>query len=462
MKTRRTRWSRSAAALLAIGLVAAACGDDGGSSTPAATTPTATSAGGAATTAGGAVDLTKVKINDSAANGITSSEIKIGWMGDLTGPTASSQSFNMHGTKAYFDCLNEKGGIGGRKINFLPEDDKFVLDNAKVNFTKLVDDQKILAFAGMGNSAITEGLIKDGSIEKAGAVIVGPPQTIDAQTDNKFFFNNLAHYGDQGDIAWEQIKKDVGGAANAKVVGISLEVPSGKEFAAYVKKKVTDGGGRYMGTIFIAGTAQKADSQMVQLKQFVEQGANYITLHGSPASNKVIFQGMSDTKDAKITKLPAVGIHGVATLSLFQEGPADIMPNVAGMHSFLGVNSPEVKVAADMKRCATKAGYKEDESLILNFAHGYLNGYLIEQGIVRAAQKNNGSVTRETFGNAMRDKFDTLGISCSSIDWSKKQHSPCGAAFKYDTATKGLKPISSIDSYTAGFKAVYGIDQNAF
>lgn len=435
---------RAAVAIAALGLLAAACGDDGGDSSPTTTNaPTATTGGGSTATTGA-----PVKINDSAANGITATEIKIGWMGDLTGPTASSQKFNHDGVKTYFDCLNDKGGIAGKKIKFIGLDDKFQVDPAKANYTQLVNDEKILAFAGMGGSQIITPL--QPQIETDGVAVVGPPQTIDVTLKGKQVFSNLAHYGDQADLAWEQIKKDVGGAANAKVVGIALEVPSGHEMNTYSRASVEAGGGKWLGSIYIAGTATEANAQMVKLKEFVGQGANYVVMHGSPASSQVVLQGMSDNK----VLLPVIGIHGVAVTSVFTKAPADSVAKAFGMHSFIpATNASTGANGAALKACAEKSGFGSAIGEP-NFTHGYVNGHIIKQAIEKAAASNGGNVTRATFTAALKGKFDTLGFSCQT-DWSTSQHSACGAAFNYDTATKGMKPANPFDFYQKSFDGKY-------
>ena len=97
----------------------------------------------------------ELSVADNPDNGVTSDSIKVGWMGDLTGPTASSQAFNSHGIEAYFTCANERGGVLGRMFDYLPSDDEFSAEKAAVNFTKLTEDDKVLALLGLGGSHIS-------------------------------------------------------------------------------------------------------------------------------------------------------------------------------------------------------------------------------------------------------------------------------------------------------------------
>ena len=420
----RRKWSMFLAVLLAFTLVAAACGDDD-------------DGGG-----GGSVA-------DNPDNGVTSDSIKVGWMGDLTGPTASSQAFNAHGSEAYFECLNEDGGLLGRQVDFLAEDDQFSAETAAVNFTKLTEDDKVLALVGLGGSHISTQLQPD--IEALNLPVIGPPQTIDIQLEGDQYFNNLAHYGDQGDIAAGQIAGDLGGLENAVVMGISLEVPSGQEFAAYVEQSVNNGGGTYAGTLFVAPGATEVTAQMVDLQSAIDdQGVNYVTLHGSPGAGLVVMQGMAD---AGITDIPIIGIHGIAANSVWTEGPADVTDQVFGMHSFLTSNI-DTDASEDLARCAELAGHGGEE-LTLNFVHGYLNGYVFHQAVERAAE--GGELTRETLTEALKGEFDTLGLTCP-IDWSSSQHSQCGAAFSIDAGSGGMNPANDFDFYADQLDGEYGID----
>ncbi len=418
------RWLKLVAVLFAFALIAAACGNDdddgGGSSVP-----------------------------NNPDNGVTSDSIKVGWMGDLTGPTASSQSFNSHGIEAYFECVNESGGILGRMIDYLPEDDQFNADNAAINFTKLTEDDKVIALLGLGGSHISTQLQPD--VETLNLPVIGPPQTIDIQLEGDQYFNNLAHYGDQADLAAGHIAATVGGIENAVVMGISLEVPSGTEFAAYVEQSVEKGGGTYVNTLYVAPGATEVTAQMVELQEGIdEQGVNYVTLHGSPGAGLVVMQGMADVG---ITDIPIIGIHGIAANSIWTEGPESVSDQTFGIHSFMTANN-NIAASADMERCATLAGY-DGEHLNLNFSHGFLNGYVFHQAVERAAE--TGELSRESLTEALKGTFDTMGITCP-IDWSASNHSQCGAAFSLDTASGGMVPANPFSFYADSFDGEYGIE----
>ena len=83
--------------------------------------------------------------------GVTDDEIVLGTHTSLTGPIAVYSQIP-NSTKAYFDFINEtKGGVHGRKIKFLLEDDAYSPPKAVELVRKLVEQDHIFALLnGLG------------------------------------------------------------------------------------------------------------------------------------------------------------------------------------------------------------------------------------------------------------------------------------------------------------------------
>jgi branched-chain amino acid transport system substrate-binding protein len=79
--------------------------------------------------------------------GVTDSEIKIGNTGAYTGPLSSSIS-NFKSMAAYYKMINEKGGISGRKINFISYDDGYSPPKTVEMTRKLVESDNVLFLSG--------------------------------------------------------------------------------------------------------------------------------------------------------------------------------------------------------------------------------------------------------------------------------------------------------------------------
>jgi branched-chain amino acid transport system substrate-binding protein len=79
--------------------------------------------------------------------GVTDNEIKIGQTVPYSGPASAFGSYGRVMT-GYFQMLNEKGGINGRKINLISVDNAFSPPKAIEQSRKLVDDDGVLAEVG--------------------------------------------------------------------------------------------------------------------------------------------------------------------------------------------------------------------------------------------------------------------------------------------------------------------------
>jgi ABC-type branched-subunit amino acid transport system substrate-binding protein len=93
--------------------------------------------------------LTKVsenptQVTDSfGTNGITDSEIIIGSSSALTGHASFLGTQYIHGSQAYINEINVKGGINGRKIRLITYDDRYDPAQTVANTQKLILEDKV-------------------------------------------------------------------------------------------------------------------------------------------------------------------------------------------------------------------------------------------------------------------------------------------------------------------------------
>ncbi|MFZ5353275.1 MAG: ABC transporter substrate-binding protein [Bacillota bacterium] len=82
------------------------------------------------------------------AQGVTDTEIKIGTIAVQAGVLSFIGQPYVSGMKAYFDMVNEAGGINGRKITLIAEDDEFKPDKSIAAAEKLIEQDKVFAIVG--------------------------------------------------------------------------------------------------------------------------------------------------------------------------------------------------------------------------------------------------------------------------------------------------------------------------
>jgi len=98
--------------------------------------------------------------------GVTDTEIRVGSFGPLTGPVYIYGKLTMNGVEVYFNELNKKGGVHGRKLVLVREDDLCKPEGGIAAVKKLAYEHKVFAIIGGGCSNAT--LAARPEIEKAG------------------------------------------------------------------------------------------------------------------------------------------------------------------------------------------------------------------------------------------------------------------------------------------------------
>ncbi|MEY3503235.1 MAG: hypothetical protein RL763_1303 [Pseudomonadota bacterium] len=90
---------------------------------------------------------------DAPQDGVYKDRIDWGLLMDMSGPTSASQGIWVNGFRDYMRRVNEGGGVFGRKINVLAEDNRFNPATDKIAYEKLVSQTPVIAISGMGMSA---------------------------------------------------------------------------------------------------------------------------------------------------------------------------------------------------------------------------------------------------------------------------------------------------------------------
>lgn len=90
--------------------------------------------------------------------GVTKDKIIIGNISPLTGPIAMVGTSIANGARDYFNYINEQGGINGRKIEFIAEDDKYEPSTAIASLKKLITRDNIFALSSTSGTPITAAL----------------------------------------------------------------------------------------------------------------------------------------------------------------------------------------------------------------------------------------------------------------------------------------------------------------
>jgi len=142
--------------------------------------------------------------------GVSEKEVKIGGIVDLSGPIAFMGKGVSDGAKLYFKHINDQGGIYGRKIKYILEDDGYSSPRAVQACKKLVVRDKVFCIFHVLGSAQCNAMYP--FLESKGIPLLIPAtQNRDMGVPpRKYLFLADTHYTTMGKLAVEYIVDDMG------------------------------------------------------------------------------------------------------------------------------------------------------------------------------------------------------------------------------------------------------------
>ncbi len=133
----------------------------------------------------------------AAAQGVTDTAIVLGQSVALTGPAKQLGLDMQQGASLYFNLVNERGGVNGRKIALKTLDDGYESARAAENTKKLINEEKVFAlfgYVGTPTSAASLPIFTEAKVP-----FVGPFTGAELLRNpfNRYIFNVRASYFDE-------------------------------------------------------------------------------------------------------------------------------------------------------------------------------------------------------------------------------------------------------------------------
>ena len=161
--------------------------------------------------------------------------IKIGMVLSVTGPSADIGSYALTGAKIALDRVNKSGGVLGKQVELVTEDDQTTNPGAVLAFSKLAAQPDIVAFLGPVRSTANHAIATD--ILKAGRPVcfggtdpaltkMGNPWLIRFRPNDNYSARVIAAYGVEtlGKKDWAIVHStDAFGTGGLKALSASLD-----------------------------------------------------------------------------------------------------------------------------------------------------------------------------------------------------------------------------------------------
>ncbi len=394
------------------------------------------------------VALTAAAVAVTAAQSQSrASDINIGWDGDQSGPTVSSQSPIMHSIEAYFKMVNDAGGVSGHHVNLLERDDAYSPATELSIVKSLISDDHVPVIMGLGQSSGFGSVLP----------VLTQNQTIGFMTQatvkaasNPFqpwIFEGNCNYSDQGDVAlaYEMKHLKLKNLNGLKVGIASIAVASGTEWDQNMTARITALGGTPVHETLPAVLTDAS----VQVQDLISNKVAFVLEHHS-ISGGIAFVKAADQYNLNV---PIATSFGAAQPLLFTSTPYNANKNVVVVNC---VSPPYLatddtgKLAMSM---AQKYGYNSAEYTQSNWSLGWTAA----QTIVQALKNANGdySATAIKKGIEAIKNMDT-GLS-PAISYAVNCHMGIRAArpYTYNYGTNQLVPIGRYSDWQSSITNGY-------
>ena len=369
-------------------------------------------------------------------DGVYKDRVDWGLLMDMSGPTSASQGVWVTGFQDYMSVLNEGGGLNGRKVNVLAEDNRFNAATDKIAFEKLVGQTPVIAISGMGSSASQVGLA---ATIKAGKVpIVGTytPTKALSEPVSPMVYNGFCGYKQmaQAGVGFYVDKLKL---KAPKVMTVAIETAGGKDYASFVAEAAA----RYGGTASAVTMKVTAIDVTPQVQQIMAEKPDFITIYGVENTSILTMKALAQYG----VDIPAFGITYLGSPSVFKA----LGPKAGGNYTFISCFTPGGSEPSPGDASLTAGAAKTGHAALaanINYVAGWVAGQMAAQSLAKAGP----DLTRARLIETLAPGFtvDTQGLS-APIVYTKDDHTGPQVLkmFGYDYDAGKFKPFGAYDDY---------------
>jgi branched-chain amino acid transport system substrate-binding protein len=368
-------------------------------------------------------------IHAADTTGVTSDAIKIGHIFAYTGPVVDSTMHYNNAMEAYFKDLNERGGVNGRKITFLKEDDGYAIPRAVAAFKKLVFKDKVFIGLTMGGTGQTFAMFQMIEKNKLPSIVVSKAEGMTTPLKEHIFTGGPS-YEDMVRVLVDYIVKDTGDK-DPKIGIVYPDNAYGKWGMDAATAQIELHGLKLATKEVLNFGAIDASTQVLNLRK---AGATHVILY-EVAATTIAF-----LKDSgKYKYKPQLFGHYYACAETTLQAAGNLAEGLTGVHAYVSWfdNAPGMVKA---RKIVGKyyPGYDATDRI---FTDGWVISLMAEDALKRAGR----NLSRESFMTALEStrNLDLGGIG-APLSLSPTNHKPAEACriFKADVKNKVMVPIS--------------------
>ncbi len=304
--------------------------------------------------------------------------ITVGGIGALSGPVAAAGKLLIRGSEVYFKALNDAGGIGGYKINFVTGDSQYSPQLAVQQYTKLAPD---VAIIGQVIGAPSAAALKD---QAESDKLMFLAATADSSVLNyKYAFTSAIPYPLETingiDYAVNQLNKK-----SSKFAIVYQDDAYGQDSLKGYKAAIQAFGLQDVGQIPFKVTDKDFTAQATQLKT---SGADVVWMASQPTQTAQIMGAATQLGVA-----PQWMLQSAAFSSQLLGTPIKDVLLKAFVASY-GVPWGDPNAPSEATKIAAIAKYAPDQKPDSYFSAGWAYGIVVTNILAKAL--SNGDISRD-------------------------------------------------------------------
>lgn len=366
---------------------------------------------------------------------------RIGISGAATGPASPSYLPHIEGLRLYLTQLNERGGVNGKKVEYVLLDDKAAPSEASNNAKRLMDDDSILAVALMSLSSTYAPMFQAATRTKTPVLLLGQAVCpADAATPkmNPLVFCGGSTSDPQTAGYWQVPLVKALADSNKdelKLALVAMDIPVSRQgidnmekIAAQMKIEVVDKQSIPPGAADVSGAASR----------IIAKQANYVT-SWAPVTTAVQMLGALRRQGWNGWFIHNHSAEAEETLIQLKDPRLVMSPEYA-------FSSEKLPVFAEIQVAAKKHGVSLPVSTL---TLGWASGMMLETALSQCSAP----CTREKLTSILNGvNIKTAGIYPDPVTWSKDDHTRPASftAYAWDAKTSSVKRITEWSRVRAG------------
>jgi ABC-type branched-subunit amino acid transport system substrate-binding protein len=331
--------------------------------------------------------------------GVTSTSIKLGMTLPMTGTASLGYNKIPGAAKAYFDYLNENGGINGRKITLVVKDDRYVPTEAVARTNELILKDKVMALLAPLGTANVKAVASSVNPGRRGIPVLFVNTGFSGFADKKKYpttYTVLPSYVMEAKIMGEYIKENFAG----KKIGLLYQ---DDDFGTDALAGFKTAGVNFAVRVPYASGSQSATAAAGWITRFRAAEADVVILFGVSSATSAMLGTAAQLRYAPQWMLGSVG--GDATTIRATGVPAAVLNGAIGFSPVPATNDMKdeyVKFFSDIYAKAVPGSPFD-----LNVLLGMNTAFMTAQALKAAGP----SPTRKSLINAINTRGATFANS---------------------------------------------------